>query len=657
MFGNPNLVKQQTGFVGVAPALEQFLDLSISCRNLPQMDTFSPSDPFCVLYWKDEKTNQLSFIGRTEAIDDNPNPDFAKEIRIIYRFEELQMIHIDVYDKDNEDLNDLTKHDYIGYCEFILGDLVVADSSKLSIILKSKNGKNIQNNNKPAVLAVRCEESKSQEMDVHLQCHAVNLPKTSWFGFKVNSFMSVFRATGKIDDYKTNENDMDWIKVFDSEIIYSSQNPTYKLQIIELRKFCNGDYNRPIMIRIYEFIKHSEPHLLCFLKTSLQELISTKPQNSLSFYRMKEGQTKKADCSLIIDTCTVKKSDRIPPATFLDYIRGGLKIQLMVAIDFTGSNGDPNSLTSLHYMGPPRYESQYLRAIRSVGHVLEPYDSDNMIAAFGFGANLSPPDTNVSHCFPLSLVPDQVEVPGIAGVAQAYQNALRRIQLYGPTYFSEIIDTACAMADRPCNDKEQNYTILLLITDGRHDDKAKTTRAVVRASKLPLSIIIVAVGNISKNDCLEMEKLDSDNVDLIDDKGNKALRDIVQFVKYDEILQSNNPDVTLAKETLAELPTQVIEYMRFKKLPPLKKISVQRQSTYGNLFESYEGKNTNDNNNSNMYPQNNEQNLQYPTMQQIQMNPNVNTVQQMPFVQQFNAPINPYYGFPSAPPLDSSNNH
>lgn len=364
---------------------------------------------------------------------------------------------------------------------------------------------------------------------------------------------------------------------------------------------------------------------------------------------------KKSDCFLIIDTCTVKKSDRVPPATFLDYIRGGLKIQLMVAIDFTGSNGDPNNLTSLHYMGPPRYESQYLRAIRSVGRVLEPYDSDNMIAAFGFGANLSPPETNVSHCFPLSLNSQQVEVPGIAGVGQAYQNTLRQIQLYGPTYFSEVIDTACAMADRTCNDKEQNYTILLLITDGKHDDKAKTTRAVVRASKLPLSIIIVAVGNISRNDCLEMEKLDSDNVDLFDDQGNKALRDIVQFVKYDEILRSNDPDTTLAKETLAELPTQVIEYMRLKKLSPLKKVSIQHQSTY----ESYEG-NTNDNNNFNTYPQNNQQNLQYPSkIQQTQFNPNMNTMlqQQQPFIQQYNAPINPYYGYPSAPPLDPSNNH
>ena len=37
--------------------------------------------------------------------------------------------------------------------------------------------------------------------------------------------------------------------------------------------------------------------------------------------------------------------------SFLDYIRGGMQINLVVAIDFTGSNGSPNVPTSLHYIG------------------------------------------------------------------------------------------------------------------------------------------------------------------------------------------------------------------------------------------------------------------------------------------------------------------
>lgn len=44
--------------------------------------------------------------------------------------------------------------------------------------------------------------------------------------------------------------------------------------------------------------------------------------------------------------------------------------------------------------------------------VLTPYDSDQMIPVYGFGARL-PPDGHVSHCFPLNFRPEQPEVHGV----------------------------------------------------------------------------------------------------------------------------------------------------------------------------------------------------------------------------------------------------
>lgn len=56
-------------------------------------------------------------------------------------------------------------------------------------------------------------------------------------------------------------------------------------------------------------------------------------------------------------------------ATFLEYVFGGCEIGLTVAIDFTGSNGDPKSLFSLHYKGDLE-RNEYLNAIKSVGNIL-----------------------------------------------------------------------------------------------------------------------------------------------------------------------------------------------------------------------------------------------------------------------------------------------
>lgn len=104
----------------------------------------------------------------------------------------------------------------------------------------------------------------------------------------------------------------------------------------------------------------------------------------------------------------------------------------------TGSNGDPRDSRSLHYMGPPKYESQYLQVLKSVGRVLEPYDSDKMITSYGFGANIAPPQKVISHCFPLTFDESSADVPGIDGVIDVYRSTLKRVQLYGPTVWRTV---------------------------------------------------------------------------------------------------------------------------------------------------------------------------------------------------------------------------
>ena len=38
--------------------------------------------------------------------------------------------------------------------------------------------------------------------------------------------------------------------------------------------------------------------------------------------------------------------------SFLDYIRSGTQVNFTLAVDFTGSNGNPSSPSSLHYRDP-----------------------------------------------------------------------------------------------------------------------------------------------------------------------------------------------------------------------------------------------------------------------------------------------------------------
>ena len=54
--------------------------------------------------------------------------------------------------------------------------------------------------------------------------------------------------------------------------------------------------------------------------------------------------------------------------SFLEYIFGGCELNLAIAIDFTLSNGDPNSNDSLHNKNMNR--NQYYQALKSVGDIL-----------------------------------------------------------------------------------------------------------------------------------------------------------------------------------------------------------------------------------------------------------------------------------------------
>lgn len=86
----------------------------------------------------------------------------------------------------------------------------------------------------------------------------------------------------------------------------------------------------------------------------------------------------------------------------------------------------------------------------------------------------------------------------------------------------------------------QQYFTLLIITDGVISDMDETRHAIVQASKLPMSIIIIGVGNA---DFSAMEFLDGDNRVLRSHTGEEASRDIVQFVPFREFRNVSRPSL------------------------------------------------------------------------------------------------------------------
>lgn len=160
----------------------------------------------------------------------------------------------------------------------------------------------------------------------------------------------------------------------------------------------------------------------------------------------------------------------------------------------------------------------------------------------------------MSHCRPLTNSFSAPYVRGVHGVMEVYNEALRTTQLSGPTVFTPLIQTAAAFAAGSASGWENRYTVLLILTDGVINDMDSTLDSIVAAADLPMSVVIVGVG---KANFSGMELLDSDATALRSSRGTAASRDIVQFVPFSRFRGS--PE-RLAKETLAEIPTQVLAY-------------------------------------------------------------------------------------------------
>ena len=99
--------------------LQQQINLYISCRGLKDLDTFSKSNPTCLVY--EQFNGHWRKIDQTEIIKGNLNPDFEKVITLPYYFEKTQHLKFEIHDeKSNGDWK------MMGSVETIMSSIMIA---------------------------------------------------------------------------------------------------------------------------------------------------------------------------------------------------------------------------------------------------------------------------------------------------------------------------------------------------------------------------------------------------------------------------------------------------------------------------------------------------------------------------------------------------
>ncbi|XP_050225012.1 E3 ubiquitin-protein ligase RGLG2-like [Mercurialis annua] len=234
--------------------------------------------------------------------------------------------------------------------------------------------------------------------------------------------------------------------------------------------------------------------------------------------------------------------------------RAGLESSnLIVGIDFTKSNewtgAKSYNRRSLHHIGDGL--NPYEQAISIIGKTLAAFDEDNLIPCYGFG-DASTHDQDV-----FSFYPDDRFCNGFEEVLSRYREIVPNLRLAGPTSFAPVIEMACSIVEQTGG----QYHVLLIIADGQvtrsvntesgqlSTQEQKTVEAIVKASKLPLSIVLVGVGDGPWDTMKEFD----DNIPARE-------FDNFQFVNFTEIMSKRTD--TARKETefalaaLMEIPSQ-----------------------------------------------------------------------------------------------------
>jgi len=485
------------------------------------MDYLSLTDPQIKIYL--ERKGQYVYFDQTENIQDNLNPNFTKTFLLDYVFEVKQKMKFEVLNVGPG------KSELCGYVETSLGEIV--GSKNMTGIF------NIQDKGKTkGKLILRAEKVRENHSTVDFTIHGKNLMNTKgWFG-KSSPVLKLCRMAG----------DSGFVTVYESEVVKKSLNPEWNPFSIKVRKLCNGDYQRPIKAEVYSRSGFKET-----LIGECQFTVAEAQSQERREFTLNNAKKNKKAGILRFDKFRLHEKPG-----FLDYLRGGSQLAVMVAIDFTGSNGDPISPDSLHAMKYDGSLNEYQRAIHGVCDILLHYDSDKKVPMFGFGGKPKFPTfttPSVSHCFSMTGNPGNPWAYGLDGIMQTYLNALHHVELSGPTLFAPILQAAMKVALQNKSEGSVEYTILLILTDGEIHDMEQTINCLIKSAQLPLSVIIVGVG---KADFTNMIILDGDD-GLFNSDGVKAERDLVQFVPFRDF--QGSPEL-LAKHVLEEIPTQVVEY-------------------------------------------------------------------------------------------------
>jgi uncharacterized protein YegL len=208
-------------------------------------------------------------------------------------------------------------------------------------------------------------------------------------------------------------------------------------------------------------------------------------------------------------------------------------------------NNNNNNNKSPQYKPVLKYvDNPYTFIMKAIVKSLSAFDDDQMIPAYYFGDHICQ-NLRVQSFFSDSKKYQNGYGHGIESLLEAYHTILPDLQFSGGTSFAPLIQQALAIVQQT-----KKYHILVILTDGQVDDVEREKRMIAEASKYPLSICILGIGDA-----------DFSHMNLLDDVEYGRQFDNVQFVNIADVLGQQwckHLDQSLTERQALDLATAVL---------------------------------------------------------------------------------------------------
>lgn len=186
----------------------------------------------------DEKDKHWQYMGKSEVVYNDLNPDFNKVFKINYYFEKSQILRIDVNEWDDDG-----EHETIGWLETPLNRLLTAPKQTLKDDLKfnqPSDAQEIVRNRGRIIIRADSVQDSNHEMNAIVKC-TLNTKRRKkftfgcFYGYPDNPIIIVERT---MDPEETSS--VEFLKVYLSEVHTETTQVDFKKIAIKLQRLCGG---------------------------------------------------------------------------------------------------------------------------------------------------------------------------------------------------------------------------------------------------------------------------------------------------------------------------------------------------------------------------------------------------------------------------------